>query len=581
MANESLKVFLVSLRYQIDEAGRKRFDGAVSDSTLRVETLEKSLKATGKAIRNMTALASARLRTLSGNTLKPGASASNIDVFSRAVSRVGGDVRTALSSVDGLGEKLRNLPETEAVFGKFGIATRRRNGQLRDTIVLLSELSQSAAFQALPAIQRSAVMQDLGVDDLTYRSLAHPAFTKEADDYQRVLVNLNIDLDDSARKMRDFSANVDRLKSVGQAVMMDLTGTLAGDLNPLLELANDTVLGLSESFASLSPEVRDVAKQIGAAGVGVAALGKALPVLKSTVAAIKDVWNIGKTVGSGLAAASASPLMPLAALAAGSFTADVAMTRKRADSVMEANTGGDYVGLLFGQKKDGGHDSSGKQAEKSVDVTVSAKSRGRTGAIGSDRVERKGRAPTGRAKSAGSTTLLKTVRSDEMTVSGATDRSTTRFAKEVSARIRSAVRAGYRADDGSAEGSSMRQWHPDRKILFRAFFGKDVRPSTVGKQLEFMRHGLMTDEAETGRRLTLATTGVETDGVFSRYTERAAVTDRVTMSRGETTSHFNQTVNITVHGAVSPQETADAVKQSFLDIDVETGLRNMKSPVMA
>lgn len=49
MANKIVTDYIALLKYQIDEAGKKRFDNAVSDSKRRVDALAVSLKTVGEA----------------------------------------------------------------------------------------------------------------------------------------------------------------------------------------------------------------------------------------------------------------------------------------------------------------------------------------------------------------------------------------------------------------------------------------------------------------------------------------------------------------------------------------------------
>ena len=53
MANKIVTDYIALLKYQIDEAGKKRFDNAVSDSKRRVDALAVSLKTVGEAMKNM------------------------------------------------------------------------------------------------------------------------------------------------------------------------------------------------------------------------------------------------------------------------------------------------------------------------------------------------------------------------------------------------------------------------------------------------------------------------------------------------------------------------------------------------
>lgn len=130
-------------------------------------------------------------------------------------------------------------------------------------------------------------------------------------------------------------------------------------------------------------------------------------------------------------------------------------------------------------------------------------------------------------------------------------------------------------DSGKAYG--LAQWHPDRQKIFKKLFGKDIRRSSVNEQLEFVQYELTHNEKNAGRRLKKCQNGKRCGSIVSRFYERPKEVMKEAGSRGDTASEFNQTINITVNGATSPQETADAINQNLQGLDF--GTRNMKSPV--
>ena len=101
--------------------------------------------------------------------------------------------------------------------------------------------------------------------------------------------------------------------------------------------------------------------------------------------------------------------------------------------------------------------------------------------------------------------------------------------------------------------------------------------SSVNEQLEFVQYELTHNEKNAGRRLKNARTARDAGSIVSRFYERPKEVMKEAGSRGDTASEFNQTINITVNGATSPQETADAINQNLQGLDF--GTRNMKSPV--
>ena len=491
MANKIVTDYIALLKYQIDEAGKKRFDNAVSDSKRRVDALAVSLKTVGEAMKNMGMQTAFGMNALSGR---------------RLMSKTG---------------------------------------------------SSNGAAAAL-------LSPGLGIPDITPGQ--------------------------SGQKIREGQAELNNLRAVGNSVITELRDTLTSDLAPVLKMANDGVLELSEAFANLSPQAQEAVKQIGAVGLGIVKLLKVLSSAKKLAGTLKDIVDIGKTAGSALPAVAASPLTPvagLAGLAVGSFMADAAMTRKRADSVMEANTGGDYIGLLFNgvdSKRSSSEASGSSESEQIRQVTN----------VGASRVAGSGSARSrvsgAQARSRGSRSRVSGTRapsSSGVGKNGVSKNDVMRFfmsknwTKEQAAGITANLWHESRFDPASVGDSGkaygLAQWHPDRQKIFKKLFGKDIRRSSVNEQLEFVQYELTHNEKNAGRRLKNARTARDAGSIVSRFYERPKEVMKEAGSRGDTASEFNQTINITVNGATSPQETADAINQNLQGLDF--GTRNMKSPV--
>ena len=493
MANKTVTSYLALLRYQIDEAGKKQFDTAISDSKRRVDLLAASLKTVGEAMKNMEA---------------------------QTAFNMNAHVASGFPSGTGSFTNLAGVMPSSGL-GNFDIAS---NG--------------------------------------------------------------------SVQQLREGQAELNNLKAVGSDVLRELRDTLTADLAPVLSVVNDGVLELSEAFASLSPNAQEAVKQIGAVGLGVVKLIKVLSSAKKAADALKDIVGMGKTAGSalsGVAASPVAPLMGLAGLAVGSFMADAAMTKKRADSVMEANTGGDYVGLLFNgvdSKRSSANTSEPAEPEPRQQTTSSGGRVSRSAGSGSARSrvsgaqarsrESRSRVSGTKAPSTGGIGKNGVSKNDVMRIFMIKN-----WTKEQAAGITANLWRESKFDPASVGDSGkaygIAQWHPDRQKIFKKLFGKDMRQSSVNEQLEFVQYELTHNEKNAGKRLKNARTARDAGSIVSQFYERPKEVTKEAGLRGEMASEFNQTINITVNGASSPQETADAISQNLQGLDF--GTRNMKSPV--
>jgi uncharacterized protein (TIGR02594 family) len=87
-------------------------------------------------------------------------------------------------------------------------------------------------------------------------------------------------------------------------------------------------------------------------------------------------------------------------------------------------------------------------------------------------------------------------------------------------------------DRGAAYG--LGQWHPDRQAKFKEVFGKDIRQSSFGEQLQFIQWELMHTEKMAGGRLKAAKTAAEAGAAVSEHYERPAAREFEAASRGQT-----------------------------------------------
>ena len=374
MANSDyIKEFLIKLGYQVSDSEQKKFEEALGKSEKSTDGLAKNLKKVAVALGTVSSVAAYRLNALYVNAQRVGTSASKLDALRQAVSNVGGDANAAAQSVASIAQKLRDVKNFDKAFSRFGVEAKDANGQIRDTVDLLNELVNSSKFRSLSYEQQSAYMRDLfGIDDLTFRTIRSGEFAKE---YQKILdiqAKFGNETDKSAKSVRDFMVGINELQAKGGAALDVLVGNLAEKLAPALRAVNDAANDMMDWYSRLSPESKEVAKNIGSIAVAVGMLAasiKALTVLKG----LGGVLTGGGAGGAAGAAAKTSmlsnPVGWLAALGLGSFAADAYMTSQDADSVMSRETGGDLVGALYNGSI---NPASHKNVEESVGIIPAA-----------------------------------------------------------------------------------------------------------------------------------------------------------------------------------------------------------------
>lgn len=559
MANSDyIKEFLVKLGYEVNESDRKKFEDSLQKSDKSTASLAKNLKELAVALGTASTIAAYRLNSLYVNSQRIGTSAAKLNAYSQAVSNVGGDAAAAVSSVGALAQKLRDIPNFPNVFKRFGVEAKDSNGQIRDTIDLLTELVNSSKFRSQSYAQQSAYMkQTFGIDDLTFRSIRSGEFAKEYQKFLDIQKKLGNETNNSAKAVRDLTKGFNEFRYKGGAVLDVLVGNLADKLVPALQAVNEKFDDLLDWYSQLSPESKELAKNIGSIAVGVSALATALGALKVFRGLLGSIFG-GAAAGGGGAAGTAAaggsllanPVTLLGAAAAGSFAANASQVLKNSDWQVNAENGGDLVGALYG-------DGRGPQTH----ATASA---GLATVLGTG-------SGTGGNGGKGKLGLSEIV--SFFTGKGLTKEQASGIAANLWKESKFDPRAV--GDKGKAVG--MAQWHPDRQALFKKWFSKDIRQSTGREQLEFIFKELQTTERGALQRLLKAKTAMEAGGVFSRYYERPLRKDQEAFERGRIGEQFNQTVNITINGATDSKKTANDVTGAMRD-QYSTMERNFRNP---
>lgn len=118
---ETLRDFLVSLGFDVDESGAKKFSSVLGDVTSKAMKAGAAIEAAALTIAGFTAKISDGLDKLYWQSQRTGATANNIRSLGYAVKQAGGDVNGFSQSVERLASFLRNNPGGEGFLRNMGI----------------------------------------------------------------------------------------------------------------------------------------------------------------------------------------------------------------------------------------------------------------------------------------------------------------------------------------------------------------------------------------------------------------------------------------------------------------------------
>lgn len=249
---ETIKEFLVSLGWKIDESGQKKFVDSIASTSLKVVELGAAIAATSAAVVAGVAKIADQMESLYFASQRTGAAVANIQALGFAAGQMGSSASAAAASLENLARFMRNSPGATGLIQSLGVQTRDANGGLRDTTDILKDLGKQ--FANMPYYRANAYAQALGIDEKTLMALRQ-GLGQFGDDYKGMLAKAGIDSQQAAKSSHEFMNQVRSLGAafviLSQKVATSLTGKISGDIKRFRE-------GLVDNFGRISAIVEKV-----------------------------------------------------------------------------------------------------------------------------------------------------------------------------------------------------------------------------------------------------------------------------------------------------------------------------------
>ncbi|WP_420272513.1 transglycosylase SLT domain-containing protein, partial [Klebsiella michiganensis] len=169
MNAETLKDFLISLGFKVDEAGARKFDAVVAGTTLKAIELGVKVEAAALSVMAFTAKIASGLDDLYWASQRTGATVEGIKQIGYAVSQVGGSVDGARGSLESLARFMRNNPGAEGFLNRLGVQTRDASGNMRDMATIFTGVGQRLS--TMPYYRANQYAQMLGLDENTLMAM--------------------------------------------------------------------------------------------------------------------------------------------------------------------------------------------------------------------------------------------------------------------------------------------------------------------------------------------------------------------------------------------------------------------------
>ncbi|HCJ5720218.1 TPA: lytic transglycosylase catalytic [Escherichia coli] len=234
MNAETIKDFLVSLGFSVDDAGAKKFGSVLAGTTANVIKMGLAVEGAALSVVAFTAKIASGLDNLYWASQRTGATVQGIQSIGYAVSQVGGSVDAARSSLEILSRFIRNNPGAEGFLNRLGVQTRDASGNMRDMAAIFTGVGQKLS--SMPYYRANQYAQMLGIDENTLMAMRRGVggFSGQ---YSAMAKAIGFNADQAALSSNRFMTS---LKSLGEMAGMardkigsNLADGLAGQIDNL------------------------------------------------------------------------------------------------------------------------------------------------------------------------------------------------------------------------------------------------------------------------------------------------------------------------------------------------------------
>ncbi|WP_342222486.1 lytic transglycosylase catalytic [Escherichia coli] len=234
MNAETIKDFLVSLGFSVDDAGAKKFGSVLAGTTANVIKMGLAVEGAALSVVTFTAKIASGLDNLYWASQRTGATVQGIQSIGYAVSQVGGSVDAARSSLESLSRFIRNNPGAEGFLNRLGVQTRDASGNMRDMAAIFTGVGQKLS--SMPYYRANQYAQMLGIDENTLMAMRR-GVGDFSGQYSAMAKAIGFNADQAALSSNRFMTS---LKSLGEMAGMardkigsNLADGLAGQIDNL------------------------------------------------------------------------------------------------------------------------------------------------------------------------------------------------------------------------------------------------------------------------------------------------------------------------------------------------------------
>ncbi|AOI57437.1 mannosyl-glycoprotein endo-beta-N-acetylglucosamidase [Burkholderia diffusa] len=258
-----IREFLVALGFKVDEKGLKNFKEGVEGTTKGVKQLIATVSGAALTVSAGVAAFASKLERLYFVSQRTGASAANLRGFEFAARNMGVSAEAATGTIENLARFLRNNPAGEGYLATLGVQTRNANGELRDTVDIMSDLGKALASK--PTWLSSQYGNILGIDENLMLAMRNGDFERLLKQYREMSQTTGLDkaADDSHKFMTQLRGLGTTFENLGIRVEGAMLGKVGPSLDRFQHWMDEHGDEVANRIADIASAILKVAEAVG------------------------------------------------------------------------------------------------------------------------------------------------------------------------------------------------------------------------------------------------------------------------------------------------------------------------------
>ncbi|HGL5074085.1 TPA: mannosyl-glycoprotein endo-beta-N-acetylglucosamidase [Burkholderia multivorans] len=226
-----IREFLVALGFRVDEKGLKNFREGVEGATKGVVRLISTISGAALTVGAGVSAFASKLERLYFVAQRTGAAETSLKSLEFAARNFGVSSEQAIGTVENLARMLRNVPGSEGLLQQMGVQTRDANGNLRDSVDLLTDLGSQLA--RLPQYEANAYAGVFGIDENLLLAMRNGDFDKYVKQYREM--SQSTGLDKASADAHKFMVSLRGLGTTFENLGIRVEGAMLQKIGPQLD----------------------------------------------------------------------------------------------------------------------------------------------------------------------------------------------------------------------------------------------------------------------------------------------------------------------------------------------------------